>query len=80
MLVVPVCGWLVAVYQVFSVSGCCPFSFVLGEVLSVFLFSWGPFFWLRVFSFWWALSFGNKFLFIQKKNITGNGTVGTLYA
>ena len=49
------------------VSGCSPYAYVLGEVLSVFLFFWWPF-WLRVYSFVVGLwPFGYKFLFIQKR-------------
>ena len=55
------------VYQVISVSGRCPFSLVLGEVLSVFRFFWGPCLASCVFFFGGLWPFGNIFLFIQKK-------------
>ena len=61
---------VVAVYQVFSASGRCPFSFVLEEMLSVFLFSWGPFFGLVVFFLvGFALLVINSYLSKKKKKI-----------
>ena len=59
--------WLFLVYQVLSASSSCPSSYVLGEVLYVFLFFWWPFgFVYYSFLLGFAL-FGNKFLIIQKK-------------
>ena len=38
VLILLLCGGFGSVYQVFYVVGCCPFLYVLGEVLSVFRF------------------------------------------
>ena len=46
--------WLFLVYQVLSASGSCPSSYVLGEVLYVFIFFWWPF-WLHVLFFFVGL-------------------------
>ena len=64
VLVVPVCGCLSAVYQVYFCIGLMPLFLCFWGVLSVFRF-------LGSFDFecilCWVCPFGNKFLFIQKK-------------
>ena len=59
--------WLFLVYQVLSASGCCPSSYVLEEVLSVFCFFWWPFGFVYYYFLLGFTLFGNKFLIIQKK-------------